>query len=178
LKVNGFQIEKRGNGHAGLLRSTETKTNISKSKLGKPNFLKRGKKYTIDQRLNIIKSMHNYSIDLSEFSEDINKFKLIKEFAYRHLVDKSETAVLRFIRRFYYDDGFSRIYENWKANGFEKLFKPSIDHVVPISRGGQSTIENFQVLTWFENRVKNNMTDEEWNHFKKVTNTSSDLFMR
>ena len=48
----------------------------------------------------------------------------------------------------------------------EKNLKPSLDHIIPISQGGKSCFDNFQILTWFENRCKNDMTQEEWDKIK------------
>ena len=174
--IRGVKIEKRGNGNLGLTRSNRTKENISKSKIGKVNLLKRGTRYTNRQRLNIIQSQGNFLTDLGEFTE-VDRFLLLKSFAYRNLQNKNEESILTFIRKFYYDLKFNSIYDTWLTNNKHKLFKPSIDHIVPISRGGSSSLENFQILTWFENRTKNNMTDLEWQTFKDLTHCASDLFM-
>ena len=66
----------------------------------------------------------------------------------------------------YNDDQFNRIYESWINSGKEKYKKPSIDHIVPKSKGGTNDIENLQFLSWFENRCKNDMTQTEWDNLK------------
>ena len=38
-------------------------------------------------------------------------------------------------------------------------------------------LDNIQFLTWFENRAKAEMSQQEWDIFKKKTNTKSDLFI-
>jgi len=177
LKNNGCIIEKRGNGHLGLTRTVETKSNISAAKLGKPNFLKRGSKYSAKQRLHIISGMLKTSEDLSEFESDVDKFLLLKELAIRSIPNKNNSEIIKFVKYFFTDLRFNKIYDHWKKTN-NKLAKPSVDHILPISRGGSSDLSNFQMLTWFENRTKNNMTDEEWLEFKKKTNTRSDLFIR
>lgn len=63
-----------------------------------------------------------------------------------------------------------------------KLFydwaKPSLDHIIPKSKGGSDEdISNFQFLTVFENLAKRDMTQNEWEKFKKETNTTSDYFI-
>ncbi len=57
------------------------------------------------------------------------------------------------------------------------MLKPSIDHIIPKSRGGSNDKENLQFLTLFENLAKRDMTQEEWNNFKKNTHTQSDYFI-
>ena len=37
---------------------------------------------------------------------------------------------------------------------------------MPKSKGGTNDLKNLQFLTWFENRSKNNMTQNEWNKLK------------
>jgi hypothetical protein len=39
-----------------------------------------------------------------------------------------------------------------------------------------NSIDNLQYLTIFENLAKRDMTMEEWNQFKKDTNTTSNYF--
>lgn len=86
------------------------------------------------------------------------------------------------IEYFYKDKQFNCVYNFWKAhseqeNTFYDLAKPSIDHIVPLSRGGTSELKNLQVLTVFENLAKRDMTMEEWNNFKEKTNSHSDYFI-
>lgn len=57
------------------------------------------------------------------------------------------------------------------------MAKPSIDHIIPLSRGGTSKIDNLQILTVFENLAKRDMTMLEWNNFKYSTNTHSNYFI-
>ena len=55
--------------------------------------------------------------------------------------------------------------------------KPSLDHIIPSSKGGSNTLDNFQFLTTFENLAKRDMTMDEWKNFKQKTNTTSDYFI-
>ena len=71
-----------------------------------------------------------------------------------------------FIERFYYDDRFNDIYDKWVNNDMQKLFRPSLDHILPKSRGGSEELNNLQFLTWFENLSKRDMTQEEWDVVK------------
>ena len=47
-----------------------------------------------------------------------------------------------------------RIGEDWEWH------EPQLDHIIPKSKGGQDTPENFQVLPAIINRILSNLTDE------------------
>lgn len=47
-----------------------------------------------------------------------------------------------------------------------KYKKPSLDHITPKAKGGTSSLDNLQFLSWFENRCKNDMTQNEWDNLK------------
>lgn len=66
---------------------------------------------------------------------------------------------------------------NEKDTTFYDWYKPSLDHIVPKSRGGDNSLDNLQYLTVFENLSKRDMTMIEWEEFKQKTNTKSELFL-
>lgn len=86
-----------------------------------------------------------------------------------------------YINYFYNDFQFNAVYDFWKkqerANTFYDWAKPSLDHIIPWSRGGRHNKENLHFLTVFENLAKRDMTMEEWTEFKQTTNTMSDYFI-
>ena len=123
---------------------------------------------------------------LLEF-EDFEKFLFIHK-ALAHITDNyygtkcSTEEYKRAVRKLYADEQFNAVYNFWNLNHnrgktFYDLAKPSIDHIIPLSRGGTSKIENLQILTVFENLAKRDMTQEEWCVFKQNTNTTSDYFI-
>jgi len=86
----------------------------------------------------------------------------------RYLVN--DEWYISYIEKFYNDKQFNKIYEKWKNNKTDKYLRPTLDHIVPKSKGGNNNLENLQFLTWFENRAKNNLSQVEWNKLKQNIN--------
>ena len=71
-----------------------------------------------------------------------------------------------YLLKFYSDNQFNLIYNRWVESNFEKYKKPSLDHIISKAKGGTNDLNNLQFLSWFENRCKNDMSQEEWNILK------------
>lgn len=86
-----------------------------------------------------------------------------------------------YIEYFYFNKQFNLVYSFWKSqektNTFYDWAKPSLDHIIPKSKGGGNEKENLHFLTVFENLAKRDMTFEEWSDFKIKTNTVSNYFI-
>ena len=125
---------------------------------------------------------------LEKYKENFEKFLLIHKALIRtsgndgQYYKDNPIIYEQIIDYFWEDKQFNLIYNFWKNNQFKNYTfydwaKPSLDHIVPSSKGGKNILENFQFLTTFENLAKRDMTMEEWNNFKKNTHTTSDYFI-
>lgn len=139
------------------------------------------------QRAFLASSRNDLTLEhLIPFQEDFEKFlvvhKLIRLNTDRYYTDCPIDEYVSALTIMYNDEQFNAVYNFWKmqennSNTFYDWAKPSLDHIIPRSKGGGHNIENLQVLTVFENLAKRDMTWKEWEDFKKNTNTQSDYFI-
>jgi hypothetical protein len=149
------------------------------SKLLKENSIivkKRSRKGVLKTRIESLKNMAgNLKYDVT--LEWLIQFDNIKKLRYlnlsiTHRINCSEfntEMYISFIEKFYYDKKFNTLYDKWIETG-NKWIKPSLDHIIPRSKGGLSEINNYQFISWLENKAKFNMDQSEWNKFKKRIN--------
>ena len=117
------------------------------------------------------KNMHNslnYNVTLEWLMnfEDIDKLRFLNRLITTCGQEVLYEDYIKFIEFYYYDKRFNEMYNYWIENGKEKNLKPSLDHIIPISQGGKSCLDNLQILTWFENRCKSDMPQNEWDKIK------------
>ncbi len=167
--------------------STEHKRKISETRKkmfanGETTTWSKGKKMAdITNRKNLIAHLkYDITIDFLEQFEDIEKIKVLNNAITRDRVSKyfNTEKYKLYLQRFYHDSHFNFVYNNWLVSGKNNYYKPSLDHIIPTSRGGSFELENLQFLSWFENRTKNDMTMDEWLEFRKTTKTTSSLFLK
>ena len=124
---------------------------------------------------------------VNQFSSDFEKFLCIHKLLTSSVCDGYYTKCQieeyeQAIKYFYIDKQFNAIYDIWKDNKkkedtFYDWLKPSIDHIIPKSKGGGHELSNLQILTVFENLNKRDMTWDEWVNFKQRTHTTSDYYI-
>ncbi len=152
--------------------SEEHKRKIAESHIARTNYTKGYKQKKITVYRNMISKLR-YEIDESWIFQfnDIDKLKYLNRSISKSRVSETFTTenYKNFIEKFYYDEKFNEYYAKWLETN-DNWIKPSLDHVVPISKGGNSELSNFQYLTWFANHAKINMSHQEWNGIKSNIN--------
>ena len=99
--------------------------------------------------------------------EDLDKVFFLKK-VLRHHPNLTKTYLMKFINKFYYDCQFNYLYTKYNNEFYGKIYAiPSLDHKVPLSRGGNWNMDNLQFLSWAENRAKYNFTSSEWKYIKR-----------
>lgn len=100
--------------------------------------------------------------------KDFDKLKLLNDAITNRSGrwDVSTDWYKAYISKFYSNKQFNDVYRKWIDSDYEPYKKPSIDHIIPKSKGGTNDLDNLQFLSWFENRCKNDMTQAEWDRVK------------
>lgn len=106
---------------------------------------------------------------LMQHFEDYDKLYILNEMLKQgsRILNFSTTEMKEYYEYYYNDDLFCKIYNNYKLSNKNKWYKPSLDHIIPISKKGCNKLENLQIMTWFENKSKGNKNNNVWQLIKK-----------
>ena len=101
--------------------------------------------------------------------DDIDKLKFLNSVVSRDRVSKHfDTGKYKeFICKFYYDRQFNFIYKDYLLENKANYSKPSLDHIIPLSKGGSWNLDNLQFLPWVVNRAKYSFMPNEWEYIKE-----------
>ncbi|WP_068676856.1 HNH endonuclease signature motif containing protein [Oceanobacillus sp. Castelsardo] len=174
LVKHGVKIEKKKRSKPV---TEEHKKKLSESLKGRSSWLK-GKNLPKEIIYKQIKTKLRSDIDFSVYG-DYEKLKVLMKLLRKHreYIGYNDETRKVFLDHFYYDENFNAIYQLWLESDYNKWMYPSFDHKIPISKCGEWELNNYQFLTWFENRMKVDMNVEEWEQCKKLGNVQSDLFI-
>lgn len=158
--------------------SDEHRRKISESTKGRSTWSK-GKKMPESFRRANMRGRLYTDIDLSKYA-DYERLLFLTKFLSkrRQYIGHNDSVREEFLDKFYFDDQFNLIYDAWILSNKNKWYRPTLDHKISQANGGGWEIDNLQFLTWFENRAKADMNENEWEAFLETTNTKSDLFIR
>jgi 5-methylcytosine-specific restriction endonuclease McrA len=165
LLKNGVEITTKGRQRNPF--SNEHRRKIGDSKRGKPSANK-GKQASIEHNLKNMRAHLQWNVALCWLRKwDFAKLKELNKLLSRDRVSKHFTTekYMLFVEMLHDRDDFVSCFNAYVEHNFDTFYRPSLDHIVPISKDGTHELHNLQVLTWGENRAKFNLTQEQWNAF-------------
>lgn len=167
--LNKHNIEVTNVGRKRKPFSEEHRQKISESSKGRPSHWK-GKKMPKDA---LYKNMMNHlqwdaELEFLQQFDDIEKLKIINGFLTRDRVSIhfDSKKYKEFVLKFYNDPQFEKVYSDYLLENKAPYSKPSLDHIIPLSKGGTWDLNNLQILSWVENRAKYNFMPDEWEYIK------------
>lgn len=148
----------------------EHRKKISEASKGRTSWCS-GKKMPLEANYKNMMTHLQWDVSLEWLQQyDFDKLKILNKMLSRKRdSDTFDTEkYMRFIEKFYDSDGFNYSYDLYIKNNRNPWFRPSLDHVIPVSKGGTYDLENLQILTWAENRAKCNMNEQDWSTLVEI----------
>jgi len=168
LEKHGIEITQEGRNRAPF--SEEHRKKISESTKGRQGVWK-GKKMPKKTLYKNMLAHIQWEVDLDFLMQfdDIEKLKILNKMLTRDRVSSHFTTekYKEFILKFYYDKQFCLVYEDYLKENKNKYAMPSLDHIIPLSKGGTWELDNLQILSWVVNRAKFDYMPEEWEYIQK-----------
>lgn len=161
LVTMGVEITRKDRKHEPI--SEETRRKISKSAKGRvpPWTGKKMPKSAIYKNM-LTHIRWDISLDFLTQFDNIEKLKCLNKMLFKRTPENFSTENYKlFITKFYYDEKFNKQF-NYFSESKNKWDMPSLDHIIPLSKGGTWDLDNLQILSWFENRAKCNMDNQEF----------------
>lgn len=139
----------------------------------------KGKKMNEEQRRQNMMAKLDGDYDLTKYPDYDRLLFLSRIYTKRrNQFENADVSRNDFWDCFYFDKQFNAIYDAWIINNKNKWYRPTLDHMIALSNGGQWQLYNLQFLSWFENRAKESMSEQQWQDFCIKTKTKSELFIR
>lgn len=162
LQEMGIEITQKGRKRDPF--SEQHNKKISAASKGRPCFWG-GKHMPLESKYKNMFTHIQWDVDLAFLMkfDNIEKLKQLNKLLTRNRVSvhfDTEKYKL-FIEKFYYDERFNRQF-NYYALSKNNWDRPSLDHIIPLSKGGTWDLDNLQIISWFENRAKCNMCEDEF----------------
>lgn len=167
LEAFGIKINTKDRRKHSLTQ--EHKDKISKASKGRKCFWK-NKKMQKDTLYKNMQAHMKFSVELEFLKrfDDIERLKCLNKLITRDRV-KIHFDIEKykaFVEKFYEDKEFIRRFEIYSETK-NKWDLPSLDHIIPLSKGGTWDLENLRIISWFENRAKCDLTIEEFDSLVK-----------
>ena len=124
----------------------------------------KGKKMPMHTKYLNMKSHLEWNVDVEwlEQFKDIERLKFLNKILSRDRFCKKyySEKYKEFIKKFYNNERFVEQFGIYTVSK-NRYDMPSLDHIIPLSRGGSWDLDNLQIISWFENRAKCDMTQQE-----------------
>ena len=163
LEAMGVPIDEKSRKRDPL--SIEHRKKISEKHMGIKGYWN-GKKMPLITRYKNMLTHTNWNVDLSFLTQfdDIEKLKCLNKMLSRERISVhfDTEKYKKFVEKFYYDENFNKQFEYFTESK-NKWDMPSLDHIIPLSKGGTWDLDNLQIISWFENRAKCDMDNDEFN---------------